>query len=103
MVRISFHPSKYELTITGHAGAGQMGDDIVCSAVSILFYSLAATLDEHRELFTQPPSFTDEAGNGHLECKPSPKYEATVKTLFTPVLKGYQLLADAYPKFVELK
>jgi len=102
MVKVSFKPNKYELTITGHAGAGKSGDDIVCSAVSILFYSLAKSLSDNPQMFKEPVDITDEEGNGHLKCSPSPKYEATVKTMFTPTLTGFQLLADTYPKFVSL-
>ena len=102
MVKIAFRPNKWELEVSGHAGAGKEGEDIVCSAVSILFYSLAKTLSDHEEMFTQPIEIADEKGNGHIKVKPSPKYEATVQTLFAPILTGYQLLADTYPKYISL-
>ena len=95
MVKVAFRPNKWELEITGHAGAGKEGEDIVCSAVSILFYALAKTLTDHEEMFTRPIEVSDIKGNGHIMVKPSPKYEATVRTLFTPIL-------PAFPEFAAL-
>ena len=34
------------LTVRGHAGHGQPGQDIVCAAVSALVYALAGVLQE---------------------------------------------------------
>ena len=34
------------ITITGHAGAGPPGSDIVCSAVSVLFQTLIRSIEE---------------------------------------------------------
>ena len=40
----------YGITVTGHAGAGEPGEDIVCAAVSILFNVLAELLaDENAD------------------------------------------------------
>ena len=40
MINITFKPNTYELEITGHAGHDVKGKDIVCAAVSTLFYTL---------------------------------------------------------------
>ena len=38
------------LTVQGHAGHGQPGQDIVCAAVSALVYALAGVLQEKGQL-----------------------------------------------------
>ena len=50
MIRASFYREgdDLRLTIKGHAGYGKRGGDIVCSAVSAVFYSLVGYLCNFR-------------------------------------------------------
>lgn len=70
--------------MSGHAGAGEPGRDIVCAALSILMYSLVASGAEGRV----------EGGEAELLL---PDRDVDV------ALCGFRLLAESYPEYVSYK
>lgn len=102
MITIEFKPDTFTLDITGHAEHGKKGEDIVCSAISTLFYTLGQSLYASVDML-EDISFSDKDGNGHLSCKPKAEYEANVSLIFWTILNGFQLVADNYKKNVVLK
>ena len=103
MINIKFNPNAFELDITGHAEHGEKGEDIVCSAISTLFYTLGEALYESKEMMKEDIIFSDEDGNGHLSCKPKEEYEANVSLIYWTILTGFELVAKNYEKNVELE
>ena len=105
MIDITFNEKTLELSVKGHAEHGNKGEDIVCSAVSILFYTLAETLANSKDMLVQNPRIEMEDGNGTISCVPKGKYEANVSLIFVTILNGFNLLAAEYKnniKFVIL-
>ena len=102
MIKIKFNPKTFTLDITGHAEHGKKGEDIVCSAISTLFYTLAEALYESKEMLSEDIVFSDEDGNGHLSCKPKAEYEANVSLIYWTILTGFDLVAKNYEKNVNL-
>ena len=102
MIKITFTPNTFTLDITGHAEHGKKGEDIVCSAISTLFYTLAQSLYESAHML-EDISFSDKDGNGHLTCKPKAEYEANVSLIYWTILNGFNLVAENYKKNVNLK
>ena len=102
MITIEFKPDTFTLDITGHAEHGKKGEDIVCSAISTLFYTLAQSLYESADML-EDISFSDKDGNGHISCKPKAEYEANVSLIYWTILNGFQLVADNYEKNVVLR
>ena len=102
MINIKFNPNAFELDITGHAEHGEKGEDIVCSAISTLFYTLAHALYESREMLSGDLVFSDEDGNGHLSCKPKEEYEGNIARTYWTILVGFDLVAKNYEKYVKL-
>lgn len=103
MINITFNPNTFTLDITGHAEHGKKGEDIVCAAISTLFYSLGESLYATRYMMAEDVIFDDEDGNGHITCKPKEEYEANVSLIFWTILNGFQLVARNYKKNVNLK
>ena len=103
MINIKFNPKTFTLDIDGHAEHGKKGEDIVCSAISTLFYTLGEALYEQREMMAEDIVFSDEDGNGHLSCKPKAEYEANVSLIFWTILTGFELVAKNYEKNVNLR
>ena len=102
MIDITFNPKDFTLDITGHAEHGKKGEDIVCSAISTLFYTLAHALYESREMLSGDLVFSDEDGNGHLSCKPKEEYEGNIARTYWTILVGFDLVAKNYEKYVKL-
>lgn len=84
MTRVEYSPAARRLRLTGHAGAGEPGRDIVCAALSILIYSLVASGAEGRV----------ERGEAELLL---PDRDVDV------ALCGFRLLAESYPEYVSYK
>lgn len=103
MINITFKPKTWELEIHGHAGAGKKGKDIVCSAISTLFYTLGETLYESAEMLEEAPIFKDEEGDGYLCCTPKADYEVNVALIYRTILIGMQSVAESYKKNVKFR
>ena len=103
MINITFKPQSLELEITGHAGADVKGKDIICSAVSMLFYTLADSLNQSEEMLKKHPIIKMEDGNGYIKCRPRKEYQGNITLIYWTILNGFQLLADEYKEFVSFK
>ena len=103
MINITFRPLNLELEVTGHAGADVKGKDIVCSAVSMLFYTLADSLNKSEEMLKKHPIIKMGDGNGYLKCRPKKEYQGNITLMYWTILNGFQLLADEYKEYVSFK
>ena len=103
MINITFKPKTLELEIKGHAERGEKGEDIVCAAISTLFYTLGEALNQSSNMLSKPPIFKDKDGEGILSCKPKKEYGGNIACIYRTVLIGMKLVANNYPKNVTLK
>ena len=101
MIEIKFNPKTFTLDVTGHAEHGKKGEDIVCSAISTLFYTLAESLYQVRHMMTEDIRFSDEDGNGHISCKPKEEYEANISLIYWTILNGFEMVEKNYKKNVK--
>ena len=93
---ITIHVTKDQITVTGHARAGPVGQDIVCAAVSALCLTLEKSITDLTEDY---PDIEMESGNfilgiGNLSEKS--------KTLVDSFFLGICKIADAYPAHVRM-
>ena len=102
MITITFKPKTLELEINGHAGQNKKGEDIVCSAISTLFYTLGQALIDSEEMLEEKLTFKDEDGAGYLSCKPKEKYKGNIVRSYWTILEGFRLVAENYEKYVKL-
>lgn len=100
MIEIKFKPKELEISVTGHAGAAEKGQDIVCSAVSILFYTLAQAVTDSVDMLTEEPVIDIEDGSGFVSCKPKEVFLAAIQRTYWTVLTGFELLAQEYKDYV---
>ena len=108
MVKAEFFTNKESGSITlklsGHAGQAEHGQDIVCSAASILAYTVAQALQFQYEDdgLKKKPHLKLEPGDTVIVAKPKPeRYEEALHTFFVAQV-GYSLLARTYPQYVSL-
>ena len=92
------------LTVQGHSEQAQMGQDIVCSAASILAYTVAQMVTEMGEdgKLKKKPHIRMESGDSAVTCKPTKQYFGEALHTYTVAQKGYELLAHTYPEYVRL-
>lgn len=102
MIKITLKPTTFELEIEGHAGQNKKGEDIVCSAVSSLFYTLGQALIESEEMLEEAVTFKDEDGKGYISCKPKAEYIGNIARSYWTICVGLQMVAENYKKFVTM-
>ena len=93
------------LKVEGHAGQDTTGHDIICSAASILTYTIAQYLkfiDEQGGLQKRPRIVLND-GDALIVAKPKSEFEGEVLNAFFVAEVGFSLLAQNYPQFVELE
>ena len=100
MIQITFKPKTMELMVNGHAG-GKKGKDIVCSAVSALFYTLGEALIQSASMLCEEPLIKDADGEGYIVCHPKEEYHGNIARTYWTILVGMQAIAEQYPKNVK--
>ena len=100
MIEIKFNPKELRLSVEGHAGQAEKGKDIVCAAVSILFYTLAQAVTDSADMLEKKPEIWTEDGNGSVSCKPKKAFLATIQRTYWTILTGIELLAEEYKEYI---
>lgn len=95
---------KYLLTVEGHSNFNEKGKDIVCSAVSILVYTLLNMLKDEesdKHLILRREVVRD--GYFCVEIEPFDFSKQRTKGIIDTVVMGFSLLNEEYPGFVKLE
>ena len=95
----------FVLNVDGHADYAEKGKDIICSAASIITYTLAqAVIDaqNHGGLKKKPTIRMDE-GNSAIVCKPGKGALTEIMYAYRFAEIGFALLAQSYPDYVRVK
>lgn len=104
MIRAVYNRKFHRLTLQGHAQSGEPGHDLVCSAASILAYTLAASVDSmvnHGQ--ARDPILELSSGNATVSCRPSHRFKAVVTLIFDSICAGYELLAANHPENISFE
>lgn len=106
MVTVKYMPDSYTLKIKGHAGADEIGKDVICAAASTVYYNFCAMLREYPpEAFAKPlvmKMAKGKKGVTTVVCEPSKAYETLIDHDVLYALKGFEMLAGNYPEYVNL-
>lgn len=98
MIRVRFDRDEPSMEITGHAGAGKYGSDLVCAAASILLHTLTAALQDRGESFL--PVISTVPGEARISCNALPRALKACRDIFSVIFTGYELLEIQYPQYV---
>lgn len=99
MIEITYYRKINRLSMEGHANAGEMGKDLVCSAASILAYTLAANVESLvEEGKAREPVIVMKDGETVITCNAVRRYRDVVTLVFDSVIVGLDLLAHKYPQ-----
>ena len=105
MITITYNRHDLRVTVKGHSGFAEIGQDIVCSGVSSLTYTLAkfvSKLYEDGKLYFEPIFNIDE-GNADIGITVRNTFEYEARLVFDAICEGYKLIAKAHPDNVEFK
>lgn len=96
---------RFALEIAGHAGQAIYGNDVVCSAVSILSHTavqIIQAMHESGRYFIEKPITDLTSGSARIEakCYGEQEYEE-LYTAMTFVTVGFALLQNQHPEYVK--
>jgi len=83
------------ISVTGHAGYAEPGNDIVCAAISALTQVFIASVEELTDAKIQ---YDIEAGDAFIEYR---NLTADAQLLEDSFLLGVGMIADEYPEHVQ--
>ena len=108
MILVYFKENEQEGTLSfklsGHAGYSNPGTDIVCSAASILAYTLAqeiSVVDNDKKMQEESEIFLHD-GNAVIRCRPKREFYEDILRIYRFANTGYALLAKNFPKNVKI-
>ena len=108
MVTITYKEDPIDKVVTlqvrGHSGKSPIGHDIVCSAISILTYTVAQifTAMDRGGDFQRPAVIMLDSGNAYISavCRDGDIYGEAVRVMLYAIT-GYRLLEATYPEFIQ--
>ena len=105
MTTVYYDDRNLILTAKGHAGyAKNKEPDIVCSAVSMLLFTLAENLLKLPETTQKiPPKIRFDSGDVKISFYAHREYYKEVKKMFDFILTGFRLLEHRYPENIKVK
>lgn len=93
-----------QIKVDGHAGQNEFGVDIVCSAASILVYTLAQiATDLTTENKIKGMLLSIDSGHAEITFKPKKTYIKEIMTKVCVAQTGFELLAHNFPEYVAVK
>ena len=97
MIRCVIDKNRFRMRVSGHAGYGPVGSDIVCAAASIL--TATAQVEMYRSTGFQAE---DDGETVDMCCTPTPAECGRVIQALDIIANGFRLLAGQYPENVSV-
>jgi uncharacterized protein YsxB (DUF464 family) len=104
MTSVIFEPERCRISISGHAGAGAPGEDLICAGISALWMALEKRLTADRVTVRRfQPVIIYGEGYRSAECCPGEEdFEGCMEALET-VAAGLRWMAEEYPEHVSFE
>ena len=106
MIKATFKEKDgvFKMKIDGHSGFASKGNDIVCSAASILACTVGQIVDQAwiNGSLQDKPKIRLREGKGYIACKPTEDGYLHVREAYKFAEVGFILLAYNYPQNVDV-
>lgn len=103
-VSIESRGPVHEIKLTGHAAWDETGHDIVCSAISMLTYTLASYITKMEEAGDlQAMTIELQPGDVYIRAVANEDYfdQEKLRVIVDMIRTGFKLLAEKYPLNVQ--
>lgn len=91
------------LHVSGHAGCGPAGQDIVCAAVSALYNTATLNLLALSDEGVCAVAYDPAPGKAWVAATPVRGREADVKQVLDIIGRGLRTMAEQYSDFVQME
>lgn len=105
MTKVTIDWNELTLTAEGHAGAGTVGNDIVCAGISVLTQTLLHVLIDAKDRGRTKLQWQIDEKEGLLQIDANPyemnRYE--VWSYFRMAAFGLRAIAKQYPEYIKIR
>lgn len=103
MITVKYDRKRLTVTARGHAMSAEKGHDLVCSAASILLYTLASDVMDLTACSRdyRRPRVKLKEGDAEISISPVHGGGSVARLIFDSVCKGFELLQKDYPENVK--
>ena len=101
---IRYDRDEMSLEITGHAGGGEAGHDIICAGISVLEQTLLRTLlDMERKGDGRAKWKHDTPGEAYIHFIPRPWARLKAQQGYEFAMLGLRMMAEQYPENIRIE
>ena len=101
-IKLTADNNYFRLKINGHAGYADPGSDIVCSAISVLTYTVAQLVEDSADkLYGRSVKISDGQADISFTAKEMSTDE--IRQKLCAICRGFELLQASYPDYVFYK
>ena len=86
--------------VSGHAGAGKRGGDVVCAAVSVLTRTIIRVLSERKGISIR--GSIPEQGNFQMEAEYTPEAKEFLSAAGAFLIEGLLSVSEEFPDFCKV-
>lgn len=102
MTKAVMNWDRLRLEVNGHANWDEVGKDIVCAAESMLVQALWKTIEEATARKRCEMGGDMAEGQCIIWAEPKYGYRNEIKNYFKVCVVGLKMLAEEYPKYIEV-
>ena len=103
MIRGAMYWQRMRLEIKGHANFDEKGKDIVCAGASMITGALIGVLEDAKARGRTQFEWKQDGADLQIWADPNMGSMNEIKSYFRMAVKGLRMLAEEYPKYVEMK
>ena len=103
MTKAVMYWNRLRLEVKGHADYAEQGKDIVCAGVSMLTGALVGVLEDAEARGRTMFEWKENGADLTIWADPNMGSMNEIKSYFRMTVKGLRMLAEQYPKHVEIK
>ncbi len=101
-VKYLYDGSHHILDVSGHAGAGEKGCDIVCAAASMLAWTICERAENVPEFYAKVEQ-SEVMCSCTIICSPEEEVRERCREMFDTILTGFQLLEENFGEYVRVR
>lgn len=107
MIEITYDRSEHIVTATGHAQSDEFGKDLICSAVSILMWTLSLNCCNLADEYKNKEGMIIELKPGNSKISipkaASEDDDNIIRYTFDTLCYGFEFLSREFPEYVVYK
>ena len=103
MITARMNWNELRMDVSGHAGYAEPGQDIVCAGASMLVQAMAGALEDAEKRGRTRAEVREKDGTVTIWADPNADCISEIKAYFKMCVRGMRMMAEEYPKNVEIK